>query len=124
MEKLWTQAKRLEGRTLYTQTRRRPFKVASVTDAHLTIEHGTRGNTRSYERGAIEAACRVGLSGGKLSAEALRATGVTDRSESDLTYLPVITRALLESARLGRPAPRTRGTGAEGTTAVLELDAA
>ena len=97
MSSFWPYAAQLEGKTLYTEKRNKPFKVIRVTEESLVIELGTKANPRSYRRATIEDGCQASLNRSAISTDVLREEGVTKR-KSSLTYLPVIIRELLRIA--------------------------
>jgi hypothetical protein len=96
MESYWDRARRLEGTTLPTASKRKEFLIVEVNDEGLKIEIGTRGTEYPYSRDRIERGCRACEDAGQFTVEVLRNAGVTNRQSSMSYLLPLIEAILMK----------------------------
>ena len=99
MQSYWDAARRLEGCELLTASRSRPFRIVAVDDDALTIEYGERGGRRAYPRGTIEVGCAACEVAGDFRTATLAKAGVTERSDAEMTYLPLILERIVKARR-------------------------
>lgn len=61
MSNIWTRIRQLEGQTLYTAARQRPFRIDRVSNRLIFYTLGSTGNERSSLRETFEQIDNLGL---------------------------------------------------------------
>jgi hypothetical protein len=67
MAQIWEEIVKLNGRTLYTLDRQKPFTTVSVTESNVVVRPRETGKERSIPRAGIEGAHRQLVAAGRLT---------------------------------------------------------
>jgi hypothetical protein len=95
MDDLWGRIKQVEGRTLYTEAKHRPFTVEEVTSAGLTMVPLSSGIRTYSKRAKVERAYQLALARqAQRPGTALKASMLRSASPRNHSYLLAIFRAI------------------------------